>query len=71
MLRVEVSSVSEQTNFLSTLEMYLVPGADDWQTGPGPRISVTAPVTQGRTYEIRMFSGAVPSVELELIASLS
>jgi hypothetical protein len=52
------------------MEMYLVPGADNWNIGPGPRISVTAKATKGTTYEIRMFSGTVPSVDLELLASL-
>jgi hypothetical protein len=48
------------------LEMYIVPGADDWQTGPGRQISATARVSTGGTYEIRMFMPIVPSPELEL-----
>jgi hypothetical protein len=52
------------------LEMYIVPGADDWQVGPGRQIGATARVISGRTYEIRMFMPIVPSVELELRTSL-
>jgi hypothetical protein len=70
-LRAEVKSVSGDPGFLSTLEMYVVPGGDSWDTGPGPRVSVTIQVTAGRTYEIRMYSALVPSVDLELLASLS
>jgi hypothetical protein len=47
-----------------------VSGEDSWNVGPGPRISVTIPVRARGTYEIRMFSPNVPSVELELRASL-
>ena len=52
------------------LEMYVVPGGDSWDVGPGPRISVTVPVQASGTYEIRMYAAKVPSVELELRASL-
>jgi hypothetical protein len=69
-LEVVVTSVSGEGDFISTTEMYLVPGADDWTVGPGSRISVTAAVKSGITYEIRMFSTKVPSVDLELLASL-
>jgi len=53
-----------------TLEMYIVPGADDWKFGPGRQISATARVSAGATYEIRMFNPRVPSVELELRMTL-
>lgn len=69
-LEVVVTSVSREASFVSTLEMYVVPGGDSWDVGPGPRISVTIPVRAGGTYEIRMYSAQVPSVELELRASL-
>jgi hypothetical protein len=52
------------------LEMYVVPGADDWRVGPGREISATARVSAGGTYEIRMFMPKVPSLELELRTSL-
>lgn len=69
-LEVAVASVSGQDSFISGLEMYVVPGGDSWDVGPGPRISVTLPVRAGFTYEIRMYSAIVPSVELVLRASL-
>ena len=69
-LEAVVTSVSAEEAFTSTTEMYVVPGGDSWDVGPGPRISVTIPVRAGRTYEIRMFSAKVPSVELELRTSL-
>jgi hypothetical protein len=69
-LEAVVTSVSAEGTFISTTEMYVVPGGDSWDVGPGPRISVTIPVGAGRTYEIRMFSARVPSVELELRTSL-
>ena len=69
-LEVVVTSVSGQDNFVPTMEMYVVPGGDYWDVGPGPRISVTVPVKAGGTYEIRMFSAKVASLELELRASL-
>jgi hypothetical protein len=52
------------------LEMYVVPGGDSWDVGPGPRISVTISARAGGTYEIRMYAAKVPNVELELRASL-
>jgi hypothetical protein len=71
-LRVEVSSASGDGSFVSTMEMYIVPGADFWDVGPGPRISATVPrAVKGQTYEIRMYSSTVSSVELELLASLN
>ena len=69
-LEVELTSVAGEGSFVSTTEMYVVPGGDSWDVGPGPRISVTVPVRAATTYEIRMFSDKVPSVELELRASL-
>lgn len=67
---VVVTSISGDASFVSTLEMYVVPGADDWMTGPGPRISASLGVVAGATYEIRMYSSLVPSAELELRATL-
>jgi hypothetical protein len=69
-LEVVLTSGSGDSQFVSFTEMYVVPGGDWWTTGPGPRISVTVPVRADGTYEIRMFSARVPSVELELRASL-
>jgi hypothetical protein len=69
-LEVVLASVSGEDSFVSTTEMYVVPGGDSWDVGPGPRISVTIPVRAGGTYEIRMYSAKVPSVGLELRASL-
>ena len=69
-LEVVLASVSGEDSFFSTTEMYVVPGGDYWDVGPGPRISVTIPAKAGVTYEIRMFSARVPSVVLELLASL-
>jgi hypothetical protein len=51
-------------------EMYIVPGADDWEVGPGRQIRATARVTAGQTYEIRMYVAWVPTFELELRTSL-
>lgn len=65
-LEVVITSVSGEDSFVSTVEMYVVPGGDSWNVGPGARISVSVPVRAGGTYEIRMFSPQVPSVELEL-----
>ena len=69
-LEIVLMSVSGEDGFIRTTEMYVVPGADSWDVGPGPRISATIPVKAGATYEIRMYSAKVPSVELELRASL-
>lgn len=69
-LEVVLASVSGEDSFIPTTEMYVVPGGDWWDVGPGPRISVTIPVRAGGTYEIRMYSAMVPSVGLELRASL-
>ena len=69
-LEVVLGSVSGDAGFISSTEMYVVPGGDSWDVGPGARISVTVPVRAGGTYEIRMYSAKVPSVGLELRASL-
>ena len=69
-LTIVLTPVSGDDGFVSTTEMYVVPGADNWDVGPGARISATIPARAGATYEIRMFSSKVPSVELELRASL-
>jgi hypothetical protein len=69
-LEVALTSVSLADSFVATTEMYVVPGGDSWSVGPGSRISVTIPVRSGNTYEIRMYSERVPSVELELRAAL-
>ena len=69
---VVVASISGASDFTALTEMYLVgPGApDDWSVGPGARISVRSRVVAGATYEIRMYSPVVPSVELELRTTL-
>jgi hypothetical protein len=69
-LEVVVTSVSGEDSFVRDLEMYVVPGADDWIRGPGARISAIAQVSAGFPYEIRMYSGTVPSLEFELRTSL-
>jgi hypothetical protein len=69
-MAVVITPITPDDLLFETLEMYIVPGADDWQTGPGRQISATARVTAGRTYEIRMFMPTVPSLELELRTSL-
>jgi hypothetical protein len=67
---VVITPLTPDDLLFERLEMYIVPGADDWQTGPGRQISATAQVSAGRTYEIRMFMPIVPSLELELRTSL-
>jgi hypothetical protein len=69
-LEVALTSVAGQDSFVSTTDLYVVPGGDYWDTGPGPRLTVIIPVKANGTYEIRMYSAIVPSVELELRASL-
>jgi hypothetical protein len=69
-LVVVITPVASDDLLFDRLEMYIVPGADDWQTGPGRQIRAAAQVSAGRTYEIRMFIPAVPSPELELRTSL-
>jgi hypothetical protein len=68
---VAITSTSADTSFLTTLEMYVVPGADDWEVGPGPQVSARLSVIAGATYEIRMYSSVVPSAELELRVTLT
>lgn len=67
---VVITPITADDPSFELLEMYIVPGADDWQVGPGRQIGATARVTAGRTYEIRMFMPMVPSLELELRTSL-
>ena len=69
-MAVVVTPVTPDDPLFETLEMYIVPGADDWRIGPGRQISATARVSAGGTYEIRMFMPRVPSLELELRTSL-
>jgi hypothetical protein len=69
-LEVTLTSVTGQDSFVATTDLYVVPGGDEWDTGPGPRLSVTIPAKGGTTYEIRMYSSTVPSVELQLRAAL-
>jgi hypothetical protein len=71
LMSVAVTSTSADTSFLGSLEMYVVPGADDWEVGPGPQIGARVAVRAGLVYEIRMFSSTVPSTELELRTALS
>jgi hypothetical protein len=65
-----LTSVSGTDAFIATTEMYVVPGGDSWDIGPGSGISVTVAVKAGSTYEIRMYSARIPSEELELRTSL-
>jgi len=66
---VVLRSVSGDTGFTRDTEMYVVPGADSWGVS-GAQLTATLPATAGLIYEIRMYSPVVPSVELELLASL-
>ena len=56
--------------FFPGLELYIVPGADEWDVGAGPQISATASVKAGQRYEIRMSIPVAPSPEFELRTSL-
>ena len=67
---LEVVVTTVQGTSHPTIDLYIVPGADDWKTGPGPRISAKATARTGFTYEIRMYSDILPSEELELRTSL-
>jgi hypothetical protein len=67
---LEVVVASVQGTSHPTIDLYIVPGADDWDTGPGPRVSQKTTVRAGFHYEIRMYSAIVPSEELELRTSL-
>ena len=69
-LEVALTSATGQDSFVATTDLYVVPGGDSWETGPGPRLTVTIPARGGTTYEIRMYSSTVPSVELQLRAAL-
>jgi hypothetical protein len=69
-LQAVLTSVSGTDAFIATTEMYVVPGGDSWDLGPGPGISVTVAVRAGGTYEVRMYSARIPSEELELRTSL-
>jgi hypothetical protein len=69
-LQAVLTSVSGTDTFIATTEMYVVPGGDSWDIGPGSGISVTVAVKAGSTYEVRMYSARVPSEELELRTSL-
>jgi hypothetical protein len=69
-LQAVLMSVSGTDAFIATTEMYVVPGGDSWDVGPGPRISVTVAVKAGGIYEVRMYSARIPSEELELRTSL-
>ena len=71
LLSFAVTSTSDDTSFLGTLELYVVPGADEWEVGPGPQIGARVAVRAGSIYEIRMFSAVVPSLELELRTTLA
>jgi hypothetical protein len=71
LLSFAITSTSGDTSFLGTLELYVVPGADEWEVGPGPQIGARVEVRAGSIYEIRMFSAVVPSLELELRTRLA
>lgn len=68
-LDIVLRSVSGDPGFTRLTELYVVPGADDWLVS-GARLTASLQATGGTTYEIRMYSPVVPSVELELLASL-
>jgi len=71
LMSVAITSTSDDTTFLRTLELYVVPGADDWEVGPGPQIGARVAVRAGSIYEIRMYTEPVASVELELRTTLT
>lgn len=71
LMSVAITSTSDDTSFVGTLELYVVPGADDWEVGPGPQIGARVAVRAGSIYEIRMYSTVVPSVELDLRTTLA
>jgi len=68
-MEVVLRSASGDAAFTVFTEMSVVPGADWWDVS-GSRLIATLPALAGSTYEIRMYSPVVPSVELELQASL-
>ena len=68
-MEVVLRSVSGDAAFTVFTEMYVVPGADWWNVS-GSQLIATLPALAGSIYEIRMYSPVVPSVELELVASL-
>jgi hypothetical protein len=70
LMSIAITSTFDATSFLGSLELYVVPGADDWEVGPGSRIGARVAVRAGSIYEIRIFSAVVPSVELELRTTL-
>lgn len=67
---VVIKPTTPNDPFFPGLELYIVPGADDWDVGAGPQISATASVKAGQQYEIRMSISAAPSPEFELRTSL-
>ena len=62
--------ISGNNAVVSDLELYVVPGADSWDRGPGIAISAAFAVRAGVKYEIRMASARVPSEELELSVTM-
>jgi hypothetical protein len=68
-MKVDLTAVSGDARAVIGLELYVVPGADYWDTGPGARIGAVFSVRAGNRYEIRMSAAHVPTEELELAAS--
>jgi hypothetical protein len=68
-LDVVLRSISGDASFTRDTEMYVVPGADSWRVS-GAQLTATLPAAAGTTYEIRMYSPVVPSIELELLVSV-
>jgi hypothetical protein len=68
-LDVVLRSISGDASFTRDTEMYVVPGADSWRVS-GAQLTATLTADAGATYEIRMYSPVVPSIELELLVSL-
>jgi hypothetical protein len=69
-MQVDLKVISGNVQAIYDLELYVVPGADYWDVGPGARIGATVAVRAGITYEIRMGAGRVPTEELELVATM-
>ena len=67
---VVITPTTPNDLYFPLLELYIVPGADDWNVGAGPQISATARVKAGQRYEIRMAIRTAPSSEFELRTSL-
>ena len=67
---VVITPITPNDLYFPLLELYIVPGADDWDVGAGPQMSATASVKAGQRYEIRMAIRTTPTSEFELRTSL-